>query len=89
MLDRISSELFTDWMVYFSMEPFTPKHEDARHDILCQRVLAAGGVKSKFSDHTPQFERQSDGPLTQEEINRQAQEAVAWALAEGATVITE
>ena len=55
-LDRtMSSRELTEWMVYFSIEPFGPAQEDYRASLLASVVANCNGAKTQPDDFIKPF----------------------------------
>ena len=80
MLGRISSTELSEWMAYYSLEPFGEERADLRNAILssvCAAPHLKRGVRTKLEDYMPfhdKTDRPRQSPEAMQQVLRRASE---------------
>ena len=70
--EQMSAKELTEWMVFYSIEPFGPAREDYRAALQCSIAASAAGAKAQPSDFIKpwSFAEEQQARLEQQEQER-------------------
>jgi hypothetical protein len=70
--EQMSAKELTEWMIFYTIEPFGPAREDYRAALQCSITASAAGAKTQPSDFIPMwsFAEEQQARLEQEEQER-------------------